>query len=382
MSTEVELVEIFGEPSWRLATEGTEAYVTRRGGHIAPVTHELDGQKVQPYHVAPWYAEPERAEHPVLLQVLRGDFFCMPFGGNEAPYRGEAHPAHGQTAQSDWEFEALYEEPEGSTLHLKLETTVRPGRVDKLISVQTGQNAIYSRHILSGYSGPMNIGHHANLRFPDLPGSGLISTAPFAAGQVCPLLFEQPEGKGYTSLRTGAGFTSLKSVPSLHGEADLTRYPARRGWEDLVQFFAEPGLKLGWTAVAFPDLGYVWISLKDPRVLNSTVLWHSNGGRHYAPWNGRHINVLGLEEVTSNFHFGLAESAGPNGWTERGFKTVHELTPDAPLNVNTIMAVAAIPADFTHVATVEPAEGGVLVTDENGASVLVPLDLEFLGLAE
>ena len=76
-----------------------------------------------------------------------------------------------------------------------------------------------------------------------------------------------------------------------------------------------------WTAVTFPAQRYVWFALKDPRVLRSTVLWHSNGGRHYPPWNGRHVNVLGMEDVTTYFHFGLAESARPNSISRRGFPT-------------------------------------------------------------
>ena len=30
-----------------------------------------------------------------------------------------------------------------------------------------------------------------------------------------------------------------------------------------------------------------------------------NGGRHYPPWNGRHVNVLGVEEQTAKSVAGL-----------------------------------------------------------------------------
>ena len=64
--------------------------------------------------------------------------------------------------------------------------------------------------------------------------------------------------------------------------------------------------------MTFPAERFVWFALKDPRILRKTVLWISNGGRHYPPWNGRHINVMGLEEVTAYFHLGLADSARKN----------------------------------------------------------------------
>jgi hypothetical protein len=158
-------------------------------------------------------------------------------------------------------------------------------------------------------NGAMCPGHHATLHFPAGEGTGLVSTSQFAWGEVSPRPLEDPSERGYSCLRAGARFRSLRRVPRADGNvADLSVYPARRGYEDLVMLVGEGRARLGWTAVACPREGYVWFALKDPRVLTNTVLWFSNGGRHYPPWNGRHVNTLGLEEVTSYFHYGLAES--------------------------------------------------------------------------
>jgi hypothetical protein len=227
----------------------------------------------------------------------------------------------------------------------------------------------------------MSFGHHAMLRFPDRPGSGLVSTSPFVHGQVSPDPVERPEARGYSLLRAGAVFTDLGAVPTVSGQAaDLSRYPARRGYEDLVLLVSDPAVRPAWTAVTFPEEGYVWFALKDPRVLRQTILWLSNGGRHYAPWNGRHVNVLGLEEVTSYFHFGLARSVRPNPLSDAGFPTCVDLDPGVPLDVRYVMAVAAVPAAFGRVAAVVPEPGGGAVTlqGEGGLSVTVPLDRGFL----
>src|SRR4029079_13537481 len=131
--------------------------------------------------------------------------------------------------------------------------------------------------------------------------------------------------------QSGAEFTSLSSVPLATGQtADLTRYPARRGFEDLVMMVADPNLPVAWTAVTFPKQRFAWFALKDPRVLRSTIFWISNGGRYNAPWSGRHVNVMGLEEVTANFHPGLAESAKPNPLSKRGIATSVKLDPRKP----------------------------------------------------
>ena len=177
--------------------------------------------------------------------------------------------------------------------------------MDKFVSLQPDQTAVYQRHVISGMSGPTSFGHHAMLKFPDRPGCGRISTSRFLRGQVAPIPFEKPEARGYSSLRPGATFESFREVPMQTGElADLSRYPARRGFEDLVLLESDPGLPFAWTAVTFSEEGYVWFALKNPRVLRQTILWISNGGRHYSPWNGRHVGVLGLEEVTSSLFGG------------------------------------------------------------------------------
>ena len=63
---------------------------------------------------------------------------------------------------------------------------------------------------------------------------------------------------------------------------------------------------------------------------------------------------MGLEEVTSNFHFGLAESAKPNPVSSSGHPTVINLKRSHPLTVNYIMAAIPAPAGFDVVAAIEP----------------------------
>ena len=379
--TQVKKRIIHGQPSWRLASTQVEAFVTELGGHLGPVTFDREDRKLQPYSVAPWVEERIDPAEPTIIKVLRGDFFCLPFGGNATPYGKEKHPVHGETANARWQFRSLETQAGRSCLHLSLQTKVRPGRVDKRIWLVDGQNTIYSQHVVSGMSGPMNLGHHAMLKFPDAPGSGLLSTSRFVYGQVFPHAFELPENGGYSWLKQGAEFTSLETVPALNGEtADLTRYPARRGFEDLVMMVSDAELPFAWTAVAFPKERYVWFALKDPRMLRETIFWLSNGGRHYPPWSSRHVNVMGLEEVTSNFHLGLAESARKNPISRKGFPTCLTLNPRKPLVVPYIMGVATIPAGFDRVASIQAARGNqaILLQSASGKQASAAVDLNFL----
>jgi hypothetical protein len=370
---------VHGQPSWRIATPQVEAFVTHQGGHLGPVRFKLDdGRRVAPFSVAPWAQEAviqRDRKLPDIIKALRGDFFCMPFGGNASPYRGEKHPVHGEAANEKWQLESL----DKDALHLSLRTKIRPARIDKTIQLRRGERAIYLRHVVSEARGPMNLGHHAMIKFPDAPGSGRVSTSRFVFGQVYPKPVELPENLGYSILKPGAEFDSIERVPMITGEmTDLSRYPARRGFEDLVMLVSDPDAPFSWTAVTFPEERFAWFALKDPRVLASTIFWISNGGRHYAPWNSRHINVMGLEEVTGFFHEGLAESAADNPISRRGYRTHFELDPKRPLVVNYIMAVAAIPAGFDRVTSIDRSDGGVTLRAESGKSVTAPLHLSFL----
>ncbi len=370
---------VHGQPSWSFRSSHVHANLTKLGGHLGPISFRLDHRLVMPLSVAPWAEEKLSADTVPLLRALRGDFFCAPFGDNSTGWRGEQHPPHGEPANARWRLVAYERSADRSTIHASLETTIRRGRIDKYITLREGHAAIYQRHVLAGSEGPISLGHHATVKFPELPASGVVSTSRFVHGQVFPGTFESPEKRGYQSLKPSATFRSLEKVPLLAGgTTDLSRYPARRGYEDLVMLSADPALPFAWNAVTFPRERYVWFALRDPGMLRSTVLWLSNGGRHYPPWNGRHTAVMGIEDVTSYFHYGQAESAKPNPLSRRGIATALKLSAKRPTTINYIMGVAAIPAGFDRVASIRAAKGGIELVAANRSRAACPLDLDFL----
>jgi hypothetical protein len=170
-------------------------------------------------------------------------------------------------------------------------------------------------------------------------------------------------------------------VPTATGEtADLTRYPARRGFEDLVLLVSDADAPFAWTAVSFPKERFVWFGLKDPRVLRQTIFWISNGGRHYPPWSGRHVNVMGLEEVTSWFHLGLAESAAPNRLADRDYPTTLNLNAKQPVVIPYIMGIAELPAGFDRVMVIAASSDNqsIAIKAANGKAITASVNLDFL----
>ena len=93
----IETPVIANYASSKLSTDQVELYLTHTGGHLAPVNFHLPDRTVSPYAMNPWVDEPIADDMPNLIKVLRGDFFCLPFGvSDQLP-----HP-HGATANNEW----------------------------------------------------------------------------------------------------------------------------------------------------------------------------------------------------------------------------------------------------------------------------------------
>ena len=375
---------VHSQPSAILATKDVEVAVTTRGGHMAPVTFFRSSDRpVQPYSVSPWQDEAPLPMPAPVLVTLRGDFFCMPFGGNSAEVAGEKHPPHGEIVGELWEVVGTKQAGDVSTLTMEIDTKVRKGRVIKELSLVDGQNAVYSRHTIEGFAGRAPLGHHATLAMPEKEGAVRIATSPIRFGMTCPGVFSDPKQREYQALLPGAKWTDLAKVPVAWKEAadaDLTRLPGRYGYADLVQLVNESSEKTGgpaWTTATFPADGYLWFALKDPAVLTTTVFWMENHGRHGHPWNGRN-NCLGIEDATAFFADGLAASVSDNLLSKEGIATAVTLTADKPTTVNYIQGVVRIPEGFENVKTLEFAPGEVTFVSTTGKRVTAPVRHEFL----
>jgi hypothetical protein len=139
------------------------------------------------------------------------------------------------------------------------------------------------------------------------------------------------------------------------------------------------GNHLGWAAAIRPDAADVVLSLKSPADFPVTMLWFSNGGRDYAPWNGRNVGVLGLEEGRAYSAAGHAASIAPNPLSASGIPTALELKPGGVVEVRHVIGGLLLPDGWTEIASVESAANGALmVSDISGASQRLPFDTSFL----
>ena len=375
---------LHAQPSFVVATKQVELAATKLGAHMAPVTFFRDTtQPIRPYRISPWQDEkPSEMPAPVLV-TLRGDFFCMPFGGNADSVAGEKHPPHGEIVGEPWSAGVSKKTGDVTTLTLRIDTKVRNGRVTRELSLVDGQNVVYSRTIIEGFAGRTPLGHHATLVMPEKEGAVRIATSAIRFGMTYPGLFSDPKQREYQALQPGKKWTDLAKVPAAWKDApdaDLTRLPGRYGYADLTQLANESWEKTdgpAWTTATYAEAGYVWFSLKDPAVLRTTVFWIENHGRHGHPWNGRN-NCLGLEDVTAYFADGLAASTKENLLTKEGVETAVELTADKTTEINYIQGVAKIPDGFDVVQKLEFAPGKVTFISASGKRATAPVRHEFL----
>lgn len=260
----------------------------------------FDAGGIAPLHTAPWVGREEMPDDadPHLAR-LGGDFFCAPFGSREGK-----SPSHGWPPNSAWQAEA-----DLAQITATLERKVFGATLTKTLTLQDGHPFVYQSHRFEGGKGEVAIANHANV---SLPGGGLIQTSAKLWWETPATALEPDPKRGRSVLAYPAKGTAT-TFPAASGLVDLTRFPWAPEHEDFVAGLEAPDTTLGWTAVTRLGQGDLFLSLRNADLLPMTMLWHSHGGRDYAPWSGRHRNCLGVEEGAARHMLGLSTDENLRG---------------------------------------------------------------------
>jgi hypothetical protein len=299
--------------------------VQRHAAMLAPLTFLLpDGRQVSPMHVAPWAGEPEADALPGILQRLRGEWPCVPFGysvpGDASPpdwaaIMGAAsadEEVHGHSSNHPWRWmdndgtslRLAIDYPDGAPVS-RLERTVTPDAdapaVDLTLTI----------HVRTDCRLP--IGLHPTFRLPSANGMARIEPAAFHDGRTYPGSVEP----GRELFLPDQVFASLGAVPTRTGTVlDATRVPLGADTEELIELNRIDG------GIALANLaeGYRAKLSWNPEHFPSVLLWYSNRGRTAYPWNGRHV-ALGMEPICSPFGLGPATALADNPIARSGTPT-------------------------------------------------------------
>jgi len=356
----------------RFAVDGIAVDFDPQGGVIDAVTIEVDGQRIAPLHKAPWVKSGERfgPEVAAIEQRLAGDFFCAPFAQSD----GDA-PIHGWAANGMWKGAGKELGPDGATTAAyELAQTIFGAHLRKEITLVPGHPVVYQTHVFTGGPGLLPVAHHAMVH---VPGGAALSFSPKAFARTPATALETDAARGSSLLGYPQQASSLAEIKRLDGGMIGATYPFDRAHEDLVILSEQPGSTLGWsTALAARD-GFLFFAVKDAAVLPQTVLWMSNGGRNYAPWNGRHTAVLGIEEGAVSIHLTTAERQ--SGSSADGLAWGITLREGGSVAVRYAFGAIPVPRGWTEIADVGIGGDALLLTDRSGETRKIPFRTSFFG---
>lgn len=357
------------------AAQGVSVTLDLSIGHIADFAVEAGGRTLRPLHRAPWIGEPDDslpASLPAGTRGLSGDFFCAPFSANDI----EPAPIHGWPANSRWQAVASEAIAGGWRARFRLEHTVLGAAVEKTFVLRDGHPFLYQEHALIGGSGELPVAHHP---MTVMQAGGRLAFSSKRLVLSPDVALETDPSRGRVALAYPAETADLTAFPrGDRGSYDLTRYPADGSHEDFVMAIEADHAGPGWTAVARAAEADLFLVLKNPADLPITMLWISNGGRDYAPWNGRHRGVLGIEDGRTAV--GHAASLGDNRLKELGVPTSFVLDPAREVRVRHVMGVLPLAEGGVSPVRVETGAGLLTATLGDGSVLSVPYDDAFLGV--
>jgi hypothetical protein len=346
-----------------IAADGIRFGFDARTGLLDGFVVTDGGVEVAPLHRAPWVGKGEMMppDAAPLMATLGGDFFCAPFASSE-----NGSPLHGWPPNAPWTVVAR----DGGRLRAVLKRPVFGATLVKELSVRDGHPFVYQRHVFVGGEGRVAVANHANL---SVKSGGIIRTSPKRAWETPKDPQESDPARGRSALSYPARAEDPSAFPGRSGPVDLTRYPWNPRHEDFVVGIEAPGHTLGWTAVTRPAEGDLFLSLRNAVCLPMTMLWHSNGGRDYPPWLGRHFGCLGVEEGAADHMLGLsteADLAGPGALA---------LEPEGTAEVRHLIGAIRWPTGES-VAAMRAGDAVLEITGDAGTTRRLPFQPGFLRL--
>ncbi|UCI07912.1 hypothetical protein [Mesorhizobium sp. B1-1-8] len=341
-------------------------------GHIAGMEVEAGGRVLKPLHRAPWIGEPRESlpeNLPEGTLRLSGDFLCAPFSTSDV----EEAPLHGWPANSPWDVVEDGAIAGGRRAVFRLRRKVMGATVDKIFTLRDGHPFLYQEHVFSGGSGAISVAHHPMTAMRE---GGRLAFSPKRLAATPDTSLEPDPARGRTRLAYPARAADLTHFPiAAGGTTDLTDYRMEDQREDFVTLVEADHGGPGWTAIARRAEQDLVLVLKNPAELPVTMLWFSNGGRDYAPWSGRHLGVLGIEDGRAAM--GHAASLGDNWLKHEGVATAFALAEGRSVSFRHV--IGAVPsADVEPPRGIETARDRMSILAIDGTARNIPFDGEFL----
>jgi len=353
-----------------ISARGISVAIDLSVGHISDFAVEAAGKMLRPLHRAPWIDEPNLPEGIAEgLARLSGDFLCAPFSKNDV----EEAPGHGWPGNSRWSVASTAASADGWEAVLRLDRKVMGAVVEKRLKLRDGHPFLYQEHRFIGGRGELPAAHHV---MAVMSNGGRMAFSPKRLALTPDTPLEPDPSRGRYMLAYPARSEDLSRFP-LRGDGvtDIHLYRAEDRREDFIMLAEAAGDGPGWTALARDAEQDLLLVLKNPAELPITMLWYSNGGRDYAPWNGRHIGVLGIEDGRTAV--GHSESIGDNALKREGVATSFTLVEDGEVRFRHVIGALPNPQGEVPLA-VTPDHDRLRLGFAGNVAVHLPYDGAFL----
>lgn len=327
-----------------------EASLQSLGAMLGPVSLRLeDGRSVSPLHVAPWQNE-DMADQPPILQRLRGEWPCVPFGiAPDRPLPGRwqeaqqqpvapdpafEHP-HGYGSNHHWQITANSE----NELYAEIEypkTSAIKSLQRRIVGTYNKAELVFELTITTRRDCEIPIGLHPCFALPEMPGAMRLDPGAYSGVWTHPLDEHQP----LSLFAEDRHFNDLARLTDRYGRpVDATALPFKRQSENLLLLTDVQG-KLVLDNL---EQKYRTVLEWDRDIFPSLMLWISNRGRSERPWLNRHL-ALGAEPVRAAFDLGAGISAASNPLNQAHVPTAWGFCAGESLTTRYSITVSTLPA--------------------------------------
>jgi hypothetical protein len=334
--------------TWSIHSEFVKAEVQSLGAMLGPAWFRIGRTEVQPFAIAPWWQDsgPEYDALPKILQRLRGEWPCVPFGIERAPgdlpadWEGQGEgdllispQPHGLSSNAEWEL--LERADDRIELALEYPKSHPVRRLVRSVRASSARPELeMTLQIQMRVPCALPIGIHPIFRLPGIPRRALLELGEQTRAWTPPI----PLDPRVARFRLGVRGVPLNRIPLIDGAEDITRLPVPYAAEEIVLATGHSGL----ATLTNCDERYAVTVVWDPKVFPACQLWLSNRGRDYYPWNSRFLAV-GIEPVCAAFDFGIAPSRRrSNPLWQAGIACTADLSPTRLFETSYRIAVAQV----------------------------------------
>ena len=301
--------------------------VVNEGGGMVSGIFDIEGELISPFYSHPW---DEREADEGILKWLQGDFVCVPFGVHPHQridsYEAEERckqPAHGLSSNAKWDVKCFNDHVE---MHLKY-NDCEIDRIQRNVAFLQGLNGIeFKNTIFANSDILMPVAIHPVFRLNEKKGSMRLIVPQCETIATYPIKLDKS-----SRVKRSIFIEDLSKVPLEDGsEIDLTSLPLAQDAEEIVMLC---GLKDNRIILENHEENYRVIVEIDLDCFSNCVLWFSNKGRTFAPWNGRNL-CLGIEPATAAFDFGADISRSDNILKKKGIKTAVKICENSAFHID------------------------------------------------